>query len=153
MDEAAALEICRKCRASCCKLGGADFTREEMRRVLDMGYPNYFVKINENHYEMKSERGICPYLKSDYSCLIHDVRPSVCKSFPVYVVCEDNEARFCMMACPLASVLSKNDIEVMKKQASQVKEIILTTFSDSKLPKRDLELIEKRFSKFKTAPL
>jgi Fe-S-cluster containining protein len=149
MDEAVALEICRKCQASCCKFGGADFTGGEMRRVLDAGYPNYFVKINENHYEMKSERGTCPYLKSDYSCLIHDVRPLVCKSFPVYVVCKNNETEFCLIACPLSAVLSKNDIEVMKEQASQAEEIILTTFSDSKLPKRDLELIEKRFSKFK----
>lgn len=148
MDEASALKICRKCKASCCKLGGADFTKLEMQKVLEEGYPNYFVKINEDHYEMKSKKGICPYLKKDNSCLIHKIKPSVCKSFPVYIN-HDNKNSYLLINCPLSKFLTEKDVKSMKNVAKSVKKIITTTFSSSKLSNSDLEIIDKRFKKFK----
>jgi len=79
------IDICKKCRASCCKLGGADFTLLEKNIVLKAGYPDFFVKINDNHYELKCTGGICPYLTKENSCSIYNFRPLVCKSFPVYL--------------------------------------------------------------------
>lgn len=143
-----AFKICQKCKASCCKLGGTDFTKVEMQKVLKLGYPNYFVKINENHYEMKSKKGICPYLKKDNSCLIYHVRPAACKSFPVYIN-SDNKKDFFLIDCPLSKHLKEKEIKTMKNQAKKISEIIPATFSSSKLPKSDLKLIEKRFNKFK----
>lgn len=147
------LKICQKCKGACCKLGGTDFTKSEMLKVLKAGYPNYFVKINNNHYEMRSKKGICPYLNKDNSCLIHEIRPLACKSFPVYPYCKKNEKGFFLVKCPLVVKLSKKDIKTMKIQASRAKQIICTTFTDSKLPKSNLKLIEKRFNKFKIIPI
>ena len=65
MDGDSALKVCQKCKASCCKLAGADFTKEEMQRVLKAGHPDHFVKLNENHYETKCKNGICPYLNTE----------------------------------------------------------------------------------------
>jgi Fe-S-cluster containining protein len=147
------LKVCQKCKSSCCKFGGADFSKVEMQKVLESGYPDYFVKINENHYEMKSRNRICPYLKKNNSCLIHKIRPAVCKSFPVYVKCNNNKTDFFLISCPLSKVLTERDVKYMKNIAESVKQIITTTFSSSKLPKSDLELIEKRFNKFKIKKL
>lgn len=154
MDVDLMLRTCQKCKACCCKYGGADFTKKEMLNVLKAGFPDYFVKINDNHYEMKShKKGICAYLKKDNSCMIHKFRPRVCKSFPIYVEYKNNKTKFFLMGCPLAKFLSKQDIKTMKNWAKGVKEIVTTTFSHSKLPKSDLEIIEKRFNKFKKLPL
>ena len=153
MNEDIALKICKECNSTCCKLGGTDFTKVEMLEVLKAGYPDYFVKLNDNHYEMKSKNGICLYLKNDNSCLIHKIRPLACKSFPVYLNCNNNKTDFFLIECPLAVSLSEKDIKVMKNQAGSVAQIINTTFSNSKLSKYDLQIIEKRFNKFKRKEL
>lgn len=149
MEAGVALKVCQKCKAACCKFGGADFTKIEMLKVLKAGYPDYFVELDDNHYEMKCKKGICPYLKKDNSCLIHKIRPLVCKSFPVYLRHENNKTKFLLIEYPLSQLLAKNDIKIKKNQASRVKEIIAATFSKSKLPKSDLKAINKRFNKFK----
>lgn len=148
-----ALEICRECKAFCCHLGATDFSEVEKKRVLDAGFKDYFIKLDDDHYEMKCKNGICPYLNKDYSCMIHDVRPLTCKSFPVYPDSADDETKFLLIKCPLASALSKKDIEVMKKQVNGARKIIFTAFTYSKLPKSDFELIKKRFNGFKKEKL
>jgi len=145
-----ALEVCQKCKAACCKLGGGDFSKSEMQKVLKAGYPNFFSKINNNHYELKSKKGVCPYLAKDNSCNIHKVRPLMCKCWPVYLKFKDNKKQFFLIKCPLTPIFSKQDIKLMKKQANRIpKDIITTSLSNSKLPKSDIELIEKRLKKFK----
>lgn len=149
-----ALEVCQKCKAVCCKMGGPEFTKTEMEKVLRAGYPDYFVKINEDHFELKGKKGICPYLAKGSSCSIHKQRPLMCKCWPVYVDYNDNKRQFILIECPLTLLLSKRDIETMKKQASLVpKELITTSFTSSKLPESDLKIIEKRFNRFKRRPL
>ena len=122
--------------------------------MLTAGRPDHFVKLNENHYETKCNNGICPYLNlKDNSCSIHEVRPIVCRSFPVYVESKNGKTNLSLVDCPLSRYLSHREINVMAKQAVEVKEIITTTFSSSKLPEEDLKLIEKRFSRFKLKEL
>lgn len=154
MDEDLALEICQKCKSACCKLGGPDFTKAEMTKVLKAGHKNYFVTISPNHFELKSKKGICPYLTKDNSCSIHDERPLMCKCWPVFLSYKDNDPKYFLIECPLTRALSKQDIQTMKKQASLIpKEIITTCFSGSKLTKSNLKLIEDRFNRFKHKPL
>lgn len=144
------LNVCQKCKAECCKMGGPDFTEKEMKRVLKTKFKNCFVEINKNHYELKSKRGICPYLRKNFSCKIHKVRPLMCKCWPVYLRFRENKRMFILAECPLTPLLPKKEIEEMKKQAIRIpKELVKTSFSNSKLPKSDLKLIEKRFNKFK----
>lgn len=147
------LKVCRKCKAACCKLGGSDFTETEMKRVLKAGHPDFFVKIGNNHYELKTKKGsksgICPYLTKDNACSIHKLRPLTCRCWPVYINYKDGEGEYILFVCPLTPLLSGKDIREMKKQAGMVREIIRTTLSDSKLPKSEIRLIEKRFGRFK----
>ncbi|MEM4182157.1 MAG: YkgJ family cysteine cluster protein [Candidatus Pacearchaeota archaeon] len=73
------LEVCQKCNAACCKMGGPDFTKSEMQKVLKAEHQNFFIKINSNYYELKSKKGVCPYLSKENSCLIHKEKPLMCK--------------------------------------------------------------------------
>ena len=154
MNAAKASAVCKKCRAYCCRLGGPDFTKEEMKRVLKAGHPDYFVKIGRNHHELRVNKGICPYLKKDNSCLIQKVKPPMCRSWPVDVEYEKNKKAFSLIKCPLTPLLSKQDIRTMKKQAgSTTKDIIKNSSTHSKLPESDIALITKRFYKLKMKPL
>ena len=148
-------DICKKCRASCCKLGGTDFTLSEKTIVLDAGYPNFFVKIDDNHYELDCVDGICPYLTKQNTCAIYEYRPLACKSFPVYVNVEDNKlsSRYKILPCPLSKFLSEDEIKEKQGQVDKIEDILKTTFSKSKLPKRDLNNIAKRFNKIQNGEI
>ncbi|MBU1008406.1 MAG: YkgJ family cysteine cluster protein [archaeon] len=149
-----ALKICQKCKAACCKMGGPDFSKSEMKKVLKAGHPNYFVELNPNHFELKGKKGRCHYLTNSNSCRIHNERPLMCKCWPVYVNYKNNKKEFVLIECPLTSQLSKKDIQIMKYQASRIpKEIITNSFSSSKFPKSDIKIVEMRFNKFKQKPL
>lgn len=144
------LKICQRCKAKCCKIGGPDFTKKEMKLILKAGFKDCFRKINKNHYELKSKKGVCPYLAKDNSCSIHRLRPEMCKCWPVYIKYKGNKKEYFIAQCPLTPYLSKKEIEKMKKQASKInRKILETTFLDTKLPKSDLKLIEGRFNSFK----
>lgn len=143
------LRACQKCKAECCKMGGPDFTEKEMLRVLKAGYKNCFVKINKNHYELKSKKGICPYLKN-FSCEIHKVKPLMCKCWPVYLQFRGKKKEYVLVQCPLTPLLSQSEIKKMRKQAGKIPKWLLeSTFDKSKLSEFDLKIIRKRFNKFK----
>ncbi|MBI5077428.1 YkgJ family cysteine cluster protein [Candidatus Falkowbacteria bacterium] len=148
------LKICRQCKAACCRLGGSDVTKSEMNKILNNGQPNYFIKIGSNHYEMKSRKGVCPYLTKDYSCSIHKVRPLMCRCWPVDAEIEDNKKCFYINICPITHLFSDADIIKLKKKLSKVPDAILTcSISNSILSKNDIKLIEERYEKFKTKSL
>jgi len=147
-------DICKNCKAFCCKLGGGDFTEKEMLKVLKAGYKNYFSKIGENHYELKSKKGICPYLKKDYSCRIYKVRPIMCKCWPVFINVKKNKKEHIIVQCPLTSALTKEQIKAMKKQANKIDTSMISgIYVNSNLPNSDLKLIEKRYDSFKKRKL
>lgn len=148
------LNVCQKCKATCCKMGGPDFSEKEMRRVLNSGFKNYFVKINKNHYELKCKKGICPYLKKYYSCKIHKIKPLMCICWPICVDIKNEKSVFSLAICPLTKLLSKSEIEKCKKEAMKIPKLTLKeSFTSSKLPKSDLKLIKLRFNKFKKIKL
>ncbi len=141
-------KVCQKCKASCCKMGGADFTKKEMKKVLNAGFKNCFSKIENNWYELKSKNGKCPYLSKDYSCSIHKVRPLMCKCWPVYLEFKNNKKRYIIIQCPLTPHLSKKQILMMKKQASKLPKKFVECVKTN-LPKKDFKLIMKRFNRYK----
>jgi Fe-S-cluster containining protein len=134
-------------------MGGADFTEKEMKRVLDTGFPNHFRKFGKNHYELKSKRGICPYLAKDNSCSIHSVRPSMCRCWPVYPEFHNGKRILMIAKCPLTPLLSKKNINKMKKQARGVSTDMADTISCSKLSASDIKLIKRRLARFKMRKL
>jgi Fe-S-cluster containining protein len=131
-------------------MGGPDFSKKEMQRVLRVGFKNYFVKISKNHYELNSKKGICPYLKKDNSCLIHKIKPLMCICWPVCVDLINGKKKLYLAYCPMTKLLSKKEISKCKKEARKMPNAMLEeSFHISKLPKSDLRLIRKRFNKFK----
>jgi Fe-S-cluster containining protein len=88
---------CRRCATFCCKLGGPNLTRKDVKRITQAGY-----KAREFVVPFKSESegpptflgslkgkedGSCIFLESSpeegiYECSIHDFRPALCKLYP-----------------------------------------------------------------------
>jgi len=142
--------VCKKCRGSCCKLGGADFTKKEMQKVLKAGFKNYFLKVGNYGYELKSKNGRCPYLSKNYSCSIHKVRPLMCRCWPVYAEYKNNKRKYIIIQCPLTPYLSKKQISEMKKQASKLsRKFIEWKDVHTNLPKKDFNLMIKRYNRFR----
>jgi len=148
MKKEGLFKVCKNCKTSCCKLGGAEFTKKEMQRVLKSGYPNYFIKINDNHYETKTKRGACAYLNKDNSCKIQKIKPKMCWAWPVNLGFSGKKKIYYLMQCPLTPYLKEEDIKKMKKQMSDyTKEFIYC--SNTKMPDSEVDLVIKRYHKFK----
>jgi len=148
------LEICKKCEAKCCKMGGPNFTEKEMRSVLKEGYKNYFYKVRKGIYELKSKKAICPYLKKDNSCKIHKIKPLLCLCWPVFPKFKGKNKSYIIIDCPMTKILSKKEIKNCKKEASKVsKELIEVAFDYSTVSGSTAKLIDKRFKKFKVRNL
>ncbi|MDO8622662.1 MAG: YkgJ family cysteine cluster protein [archaeon] len=149
------LLVCRKCKAACCKMGGATFTGKEMKKVLKKGYKNYFFKVKEGIYELKSKKGRCPYLKKDNSCEIHKIKPILCLCYPVFQNFDKQKNGYIIIECPMAKILSKKEIEKCKKEVSKIPIKFLEMAINLKTikNKKDRKLIKKRFKKFKIKEL
>lgn len=90
--------------------------------VLKAGHENHFVRVAEKCYITPwGDDGVCPYLK-DSVCTIYDVRPLVCRKFPVVVFSN----RECFIAhCPLTEHLLEEEIDYLIELSSGVpREII-----------------------------
>lgn len=114
-------KICTQCGAKCCYFGGPSVTEVEKEKVLHAGHPNYFIPspILAGYFNVKDDKGECPYLK-DNLCSIHDVRPLVCRTWPVESAWKGNEHKIILLDCPLAPHLNASDLKTMKKQAMSV---------------------------------
>ena len=142
------LKICQKCKAMCCKAGGPNFTEAEMKKVLKAGHKNYFFKVRPGVYELKSKKGICPYLKKDNSCEIHKVKPILCVCHPIFPNFSGKKG-YTLIECPLAKAMSKKEIKKCKKDADKVSRKLMKVALDwgTIKNKTDRKLIEKRFKK------
>lgn len=144
--------VCLSCKNNCCKLGGAEFTKKDVQRVLNAGYPNHFRIINENHYETMTKNGACAYMGKDNLCTIQKIKPKMCWAWPVYSDFKKDKKVFYLMNCPLAKHLSKKDIAKMKKQVSgYTKEFIFC--SETQMSSNEVKNVMKRFNKFKKIKL
>jgi Fe-S-cluster containining protein len=150
MQDKNILKICQDCGAKCCKLGGVDATNSERKRILNRGYPDHFLKIDEDHYEMNSKKARCPYLNKDNSCSIYEVRPLPCRCFPVHPEYENNKKKYLLALCPLGRVLPQNIIKGLRKESAKIRNhIIKNRFSHTNLSKSEIKVIIKRLNKFK----
>ena len=141
------LKICQKCKAGCCNLCGPDFSESEMKRVLKAGFPDYFIKVGKNHYEVKSKKGRCPYLLKDNACKIEKVKPLMCLSWPVVPVYESGKRKIYFVECPLTPTLSKKETDKCMKQARKLPEEIIK--GNTTLPDSEISLMQKRYKRFK----
>jgi len=129
---------------------GPDFSETEMKRVLAAGHPNFFNKINEHHHELKTKDGLCPYLKEDHSCSIHELRPAMCRSWPIYPECSKDKKKYFQINCDLTPLLSEEEIEKLKKESESIpKELLVSSYNNSGLAEEEIKIGLKKFNKFK----
>lgn len=146
--------VCYKCKARCCKMGGPEFTEYNMKQAIKIKpkYKNLFVKVKRDHYELKVKGGMCFFLNKDYSCSIHKARPLMCRCWPVFVDYKNSKKRYVIVNCPLTPYLTKKQLKIMKEQASKLPKEFIDCFETS-LPKKELNLIMRRYGKFKKKSL
>lgn len=150
MDRDKILNTCKSCQAACCKMCGPDFTEAEMKKVLEAGEANFFNNINEHHQELKTKNGLCPYLKEDNSCSIHELRPAMCRCWPIYPECSKNKKKYFQMECALTPLLSEEEIQELKKEAESIpKELLVSSYNNSALTEEEIKVGLEKFNKFK----
>lgn len=149
------LKICQKCGGLCCKtLGGPNVTKNEMQKVVNAGHPNFFIKHSNTHYEIKSKKGTCLYLSKENLCSIHEVRPLVCRWWPVDYTYRDGKIELFLIECPLTKYVSEKYIQLMKRQITQLPEKTIHDFySSTYLHKSEIKLIKKGKNRFKRKKL
>jgi len=115
------LDVCTKCKALCCTFVLPPVTEEERNQILKAGFEDHFNKVDDAIYKITpSEKGNSPYLQSDLSCKIHQVKPNLCKIWPVVPRYHNNTRGGIIVKCPLYSQLSEEDIQKAKKEAEQI---------------------------------
>ena len=147
MKKSEFLNICQECKATCCKLGGTNLTKEEVDRVLKKGFENHFFEVKPGVFELKcKEDGVCPYLQEDYSCKIHEVKPLICTCWPIFPEYKDGKIKHELINCPLTKTMKKEDIDKCKKESLCVRlDVAKVTSDESLIPPEQLKLILKRY--------
>ncbi len=140
-------KICKNCGGVCCKLGGAEFTRKEMKKVINSGYPDYFRKINEDHYETITRNGICAYLNKKNICTIQEIKPKMCWAWPVNLDFRGKKKVYCLMNCKLTPYLSEKEIKKMKKQIAGYSQEFIDC-DDTQMSETEVKKVMKRYHKF-----
>jgi Fe-S-cluster containining protein len=72
---------CRMC-GNCCRFKTIPVNEEDIKRLIDSGFHD-FHEVRGGENVLKRINGRCLYLADD-KCLVHDVRPSVCRNFPFF---------------------------------------------------------------------
>ena len=115
------LPVCNKCNALCCTLVLPPVTKKEKNDIVNAGFPDYFIQIESGIYTIKpTDQGKCPYLSCGDSCTIHQVKPQLCRVWPVIPHYKNNKRGYIVIKCPLFSQLSKEDIKCAKKEAETI---------------------------------
>jgi len=115
------LSVCNHCKAWCCTLVRPPVTEQEKLDILAAGFNDYFTKDEDDIYTIKPDsNGICPYLKDDYSCEIHQVKPKLCKIWPVIPRYKNNKRDYIVIKCPLFPELSREELKKAKKKAETI---------------------------------
>ncbi len=137
------LKACTTCKAFCCTAVMPLLTKQEKNKILAAGFNDSFIEIEKGIYTIKSSKDhTCPYLTAEYSCKIQNVKPKLCKTWPVIPRYEQHKRTFMVIQCPLYPSLSKQEIQQAKKEAATIKQrIVLLLWSISP----DLKQEYKRF--------
>jgi len=115
------LTVCEKCQAFCCQLVKPPITEKEKNDIINAGFTDHFIKIEEGIYAIQSNKNdSCPYLKNDYSCEIQPVKPILCKVWPVIPRYKDNKRSCIVIKCPLFPSLTEKEIKQAKKEANTI---------------------------------
>jgi Fe-S-cluster containining protein len=111
-------EICVKCGAKCCFLGGPTITKKERDKIFKLGFKNVFI-CQGKFYDLKAKNDRCPFLENNL-CSVQSVKPLVCKIWPVFPIFRGNKRKLIILECPLTKRLSKKDVKKLKILAKRV---------------------------------
>jgi Fe-S-cluster containining protein len=96
-------------------------TENEINKILKAGFENHFIRMGDELFTIKSKaNGNCPYLKKDCSCMIHDVKPTLCKIWPIVPHYQNNKRGYIVIKCPLFPLISKKEFQQKKKEAEKI---------------------------------
>jgi len=99
-------------------LAGVAVTKKERDKILKAGFDDAFIQRG-NYYEIKSKNGRCHFLKNEL-CLIQEIKPLLCKIWPVYTIFKRDKKEILVVDCPLARKLSKKEIQKLKTMTKKV---------------------------------
>ena len=115
------LTVCNKCKALCCTLVLPPITENERNDIIDAGFPDYFTKKANGIYTIKpTNQGKCPYLSHNDSCIVHKVKPQLCRVWPIVPRIKNNKKEYIIIKCPIFPLLSEDDIKNSKKEAEKI---------------------------------
>jgi Fe-S-cluster containining protein len=115
------LTTCEQCQAFCCKLVKPPITEKEKDDIVNAGFADHFICIDKGIYAIQSTKNnLCPYLKKDYSCEIHQVKPALCRIWPVIPRYKNNKRSCIILHCPLYTSLTKKEINQAKQEANTI---------------------------------
>jgi Fe-S-cluster containining protein len=121
------ISVCKQCNAWCCTIVKPPVTKQEKDTILQAGFSDHFIQIDENIYQIQAEdQKPCPYLKKDYSCEIQHIKPKLCKIWPVIPRYKQNKRGYIIIKCPLYFHLTPQDIQQAKNEAAAVPQEIVT---------------------------
>jgi len=120
------LQVCQQCQSLCCRLVLPLVTQKERNKILDEGYNNSFIKIDNGIYKINSdEQKKCPYLTHNYTCEIHHLKPTLCRIWPVIPYNKKKKRGCIVIKCPLYSHLTKEMIQQAKKEAETIPDTVI----------------------------
>jgi len=132
------LNVCRDCHAFCCTIVRPVLTNQERQRILGEGFPDHFIKIQDNIYEIQlGEKGRCPYLDKNNACLIQRVKPKFCKIWPIVPYIKNKKRGYLVIKCPLFFHISKKKLNETKKQAEEIPDDIIEHLWESTKKKKN----------------
>jgi Fe-S-cluster containining protein len=118
--------LCKQCNSWCCKLVLPPITLQEKQHIINAGFTDHFYEIKKGIYGMKSNsNNHCPYLQPNNTCKIHNVKPVLCKIWPVVPRYKNKRRSDIIIKCPLYPCLTLNDIKQAKKEAKTIPAFII----------------------------
>lgn len=120
------IATCTKCKAFCCTLFLPPITAQERQIILDAGNPDHFKKLSDDVYQIIPDKnGVCPYLSTEYQCTIQEIKPTLCRIWPVVPHDKHTKRGAIVIKCPLYPLLSKQDIDHSKKEGETISPAVI----------------------------
>lgn len=123
---------CTECKSKCCRENRIIITAEEHEKIVDSGAPDYFYRITipqGDYYFLNYTESNCFYLQENGQCGIEQVKPDICKSFPVRPTSfgDHDIADW----CPAKAALTKKFVEEAKRIVqSRIEKIDLRIYNE-----------------------
>ncbi len=78
---------CKRCSVFCCRLGGPQLLRKDVKRLEKAGFSRDDFLDNSQHALKSRQDSSCIFLSTEteqnlYKCSVYDARPTLCRLYP-----------------------------------------------------------------------